>query len=62
MEDTIPVSPDSSIQFTEKEAELPKRRHWLVDFLIQLVTTKPLGDAVRDLLDPKLTGSSVGRL
>ncbi|MEE9556956.1 MAG: ABC transporter permease [Candidatus Adiutricales bacterium] len=43
MEETIQVSPDSLIQFTEKEMELPKRRHWLVDFLIQLVTTKPLG-------------------
>lgn len=62
MEDTIPVSPDSLIQFTEKEMELPKRRHRFVDVCTQLITTKPLGDAVRDLLDPKLNGSSVGRL
>lgn len=62
MEDTIPVSPDGSIQFTEKEAELPKRRHWFIDVCTQLVTTKLRDDAVRDLLDPKLTGSSVGRL
>ena len=43
MDDTIQTSPGTLIEFTEKEAELPVRRHWLVDFLIQLVTTKPLG-------------------
>lgn len=62
MEDTIQDSPDGSIQFTGKESELPKRRHRFVDVCTQLITTKPPGDAVRDLLDPKLNGSSVGRL
>ncbi len=46
MEETIQVSPDSLIQFSEKETELPKRRHWFVDVCTQLVTIKPLGDAL----------------
>ncbi len=43
MDDTIQTSPETLIEFTEKEVGLPLRRHWLIDFLVQLVTTKPLG-------------------
>ena len=43
MEDTNGITADSLIEFTEEEAELPKRHHWLVEILIQLIVTKPLG-------------------
>jgi peptide/nickel transport system permease protein len=43
MDETIQISPDALIEFTEKETELPKRRHWFIDVFIQLVTAKPLG-------------------
>ncbi|MBW2622870.1 MAG: ABC transporter permease, partial [Deltaproteobacteria bacterium] len=43
MDETIPINSDALIEFTEKESELPKRRHWLIEFFVQLVTAKPLG-------------------
>ena len=43
MDETINISPDTLIQFAEKETELPKRHHWFIEVLIQLVTVKPLG-------------------
>jgi len=43
MDDAMKFTTDSLIEFTEEETELPKRHHWLVEILIQLVTTKPLG-------------------
>jgi hypothetical protein len=46
MEENIQVSQNSLIQFSERETELPKRRHWFVDVCTQLVTIKPLGDAL----------------
>jgi len=43
MEETSGIRSDSLIEFTEEEAQLPKRHHWLVEILIQLFVTKPLG-------------------
>ena len=43
MEDTSGTHADSLIEFTEEEAQLPKRHHWLVEIIIQLIVTKPLG-------------------
>ena len=43
MEETSGVTADSLIEFTEEEAQLPSRHHWLIEILIQLVVTKPLG-------------------
>ncbi len=40
---TFTISSDSLIEFTEEEYQLPKRHHWLIEVLIKLVTTKPLG-------------------
>lgn len=43
MNETIGLKADSLIEFTEEETQLPKRHHWLVEIIIQLVMTKPLG-------------------
>ncbi|MBW2622503.1 MAG: ABC transporter permease [Deltaproteobacteria bacterium] len=43
MDDAIKFTSDSLIEFTEEETQLPKRHHWLIEIIIQLVTTKPLG-------------------
>ncbi len=43
MSEKINTTPDSLIEFTEEETQLPRRHYWLVEMFIQLVTTKPLG-------------------
>jgi peptide/nickel transport system permease protein len=43
MEETVGIGTDSLIEFTEEETQLPKRHHWLVEIVIQLIVTKPLG-------------------
>ncbi len=43
MEETVGIGTDSLIEFTEEETQLPKRHHWLVEIIIQLIVTKPLG-------------------
>jgi peptide/nickel transport system permease protein len=43
MEETNGIKTDSLKDFTGEEDQLPKRHHWLVDILVQLILTKPLG-------------------
>ena len=42
MNDTLETS-QGTLNFEEEELDLPKRHYWLVDLLIQLIKTKPLG-------------------
>lgn len=43
MEETTNLNINNSLEISEEESQLPKRHHWLIDLLIQLIFTKPLG-------------------
>jgi peptide/nickel transport system permease protein len=43
MEVTDKIKADSLMKINKEETIAPKRHHWLIDILIQLIVTKPLG-------------------